>query len=103
MDVFAFPSLYEGLGIVAIEAQAAGLHTIVSESIPEEAYVTDLIERENLSSHPSKWASRILKYANGYERKDTSEIIKSKNYDINNTDKWIEEFYIKKWKEDFNG
>jgi glycosyltransferase involved in cell wall biosynthesis len=99
MDVFLFPSLYEGLGIVAVEAQGAGLHTIVSEAIPEEAYVTDLIERENLSSPPSKWASKILKYANGYERKDTSEIIKSKGYDIDESAKRLEEFYIEKWKE----
>ena len=34
MDVFLFPSLYEGLGIAALEAQAAGLPCIISDSVP---------------------------------------------------------------------
>ena len=94
MDVFLFPSLYEGLGVVAIEAQATGLRTIVSEAIPNEAYLTDLIEREYLSSSSSQWANRILKYVDGYDRRDTSDIIKSMGYDIKETTKWLQEFYI---------
>src|SRR5699024_11694931 len=53
MDVFIFPSIYEGLGIVAIEAQSAGLPTIVSENIPKEAYLTDLIYKISLSQSPT--------------------------------------------------
>lgn len=40
-DVFLFPSVYEGLGIVAIEAQAAGLPALISETVPHEVKVTD--------------------------------------------------------------
>lgn len=94
-DVFLFPSLYEGLGIVAIEAQAAGLPTIVSEHIPEEAYVTDLIEKEYLRSSPNIWAKKILKFAQGIERADTSKIIKEKGYDIKETAAMMQDFYIK--------
>lgn len=42
MDIFVFPSLFEGLGIVAIEAQAAGLPTICSDQVPKQAAVTEL-------------------------------------------------------------
>lgn len=42
MDIFVFPSLWEGLGIVAIEAQAAGLPTICSDQVPKQAAVTEL-------------------------------------------------------------
>lgn len=41
LDVFLFPSVYEGLGIVAIEAQAAGLPVFISENVPQEVKVTD--------------------------------------------------------------
>ena len=59
-DVFLFPSLFEGLGISAIEAQAAGLHTICSENIPEEANVTPLFHRVSLSEGVDKWVKVII-------------------------------------------
>ena len=40
-DCFIFPSKHEGLGIVGIEAQAAGLPTFVADTIPDEAIITD--------------------------------------------------------------
>ena len=52
MDIFVFPSLYEGLGIALIEAQAAGLPCVVSDTIPKEAYLTDLVKSESLSDSP---------------------------------------------------
>lgn len=60
MDVFVFPSNYEGLGMVAIEAQAASLRTIVSEAVPEEARVTELLEYCSLSQPASVWAENVL-------------------------------------------
>jgi glycosyltransferase involved in cell wall biosynthesis len=48
MDVFALPSLYEGLGIVAIEAQSAGLPTICSTGVAEDANVSPLFQRMSL-------------------------------------------------------
>jgi len=61
MDVFLFPSLFESLGIVVLEAQAAGLPCLVSETIPEEAeVVTPLFRRLSLSEPPSRWAEAIL-------------------------------------------
>ncbi|WP_444659805.1 glycosyltransferase family 1 protein [Caproiciproducens sp. R2] len=96
MDVFVFPSLFEGLGIVSIEAQAAGLRCIVSDVIPHEALITDLIEPMSLQASPLEWAKKILKYSNGYERKDTLEQIREAGYDIKEQAKWLEKFYIKR-------
>ena len=61
MDVFLFPSLSEGLGIVLIEAQSAGLPCIVSDAVPKEAdVVKPLIRRISLSQPASAWAEAIL-------------------------------------------
>ncbi len=61
MDVFLFPSLYEGLGNVRLEAQASGLPCIVSDVVPEEGdLVKPLVRRISLSQPASVWAEVIL-------------------------------------------
>lgn len=56
-DVFVLPSLYEGLGIVAVEAQAAGIPVILSDRIPSEAHlISELVTVLSLDESPSKWA-----------------------------------------------
>ena len=61
MDVFVFPSRFEGLGIVAVEAQAAGLPVLCSEIIPQEADITGEIVRLPLSVGAKVWAEAVLK------------------------------------------
>lgn len=61
MDLFLFPSLHEGLGLVLIEAQAAGLPCIFSDVVPAEAdVVKGLVQRLSLSQTPNNWAEIIL-------------------------------------------
>lgn len=60
MDVFAFPSRFEGLGIAVVEAQAAGLPVIVSECVPEEAYVTPALHKVLLEAGPKQWADALI-------------------------------------------
>lgn len=72
-DVFAFPSLFEGLGIVAVEAQAAGLPILCSDQIPDEVMMTRNIWRLPLSA-PTEWVERICAVAaQGIDRKQASE------------------------------
>ena len=60
MDVFLFPSKYEGLGIVLMEAQLAGLCSVVSDVIPVEADLTnDAVSRLPLSAQPRQWAEAL--------------------------------------------
>lgn len=94
-DLFVFPSLYEGLGIVAIEAQASGLRTIVSENIPEEANISNLFEKINLNNK-EEWINRIEKYIDKNEnnRIDMSNIIKEKGYCASDSAKKLEVFYL---------
>lgn len=93
MDVFLFPSLYEGLGIVLIEAQAAGLKCIISDNIPKDGVLTDDVTCIGLDQSPAVWANEILKHQE-YKRANNKEIIKKANYDIKNNAKKLEQFYI---------
>lgn len=83
MDVFVFPSKYEGLGIAAIEAQASGLPTVASDKVPKEAQITNLFSYCPLDGSVNEWAEKILKYSNLYNRKSSYEEIKNAGYDIN--------------------
>lgn len=68
MDVFVFPSIFEGLGLVLLEAQAAGLPCIVSEAIQPEANLgLNLFTKLNLDSGVDIWSKEILKVANKKE------------------------------------
>jgi glycosyltransferase involved in cell wall biosynthesis len=61
MDTLLFPSLFEGLGLVLVEAQAAGLRCIVASNVPEEAdLVRPLVYRRCLSQSATAWADTIL-------------------------------------------
>lgn len=59
MDVFLFPSLFEGFGIVALEAQAAGLPVLCSEHVAKEALATPLAQVLPLTDGPARWAEAV--------------------------------------------
>ncbi|RKQ33495.1 glycosyltransferase family 1 protein [Oceanobacillus halophilus] len=74
MDVFVFPSIYEGLGLVLLEAQACGIPCIVSEAIQPEADLNiGLISKLSLADNPNIWANKILEKAT-YKESDTKKI-----------------------------
>lgn len=95
MDLFVFPSLFEGLGLVLIEAQATGMKCFTSKDVvPKEAKVSDLLEYISLSYNAKLWADRILE--NNITRDDNKyKEIKEKGYDICDTVRELEKFYIK--------
>lgn len=82
MDLFLLPSFYEGLPVVGIEAQAAGLKCIFSNSITYETKITDLVKFISLNKSSKYWANQIIKYSNGYNRENTDIRIKKAGYEI---------------------
>lgn len=89
MDVFVFPSKFEGLGIVLVEAQVSGLKCVVSDAVPGEVFLTEQIIKVSLSDSVTKWCDVILDSSikgmpNG----------RLKNYDMNQVIKKLEKLYL---------
>lgn len=97
MDVFVFPSRYEGLPVTLIEAQAAGLSCLISDKVPIECKKTDLVRQLPLTESPAFWADAISEAAKT-ERIDTSSTIKASGFDITENAKWLQYYYEGKHK-----
>lgn len=84
MDVFIFPSLFEGFGIASLEAQAVGLPVISADTLPSEVKATENMCFIPLEAGEKTWAQQIIKYS-ALTRKDETESIVRKGYDIRYT------------------
>lgn len=98
-DIFIFPSLFEGLGIVLIEAQATGLKSLTSDQVPKEADMNvgllDFLSLDDIDS----WVDKIKLSSKNKQRlredrcSDQKSIINN-GYDIFTTTSYIQDFYI---------
>jgi len=84
MDVFVMPSLYEGLPLVLMEAQAAGLPCVVSDAVSHEAQAVDgAIQFMPLAVGPDAWASAVLsKLQIPARRPEALRIMKETDFDV---------------------
>lgn len=87
----------EGLGIVAIEAQANGLQTIISDNVPDDVLISPFCKKLNLSDGTGKWAENICAFMNENQevnRESAGQYVKRAGYEINEVSSELERFYL---------
>ena len=82
MDVFVMPSLYEGFPVTAVEAQAAGLPCVFSDTITREVKILEETKYISLEDNAQKWSNKILDIVNTVDRDKCNRLLHEKNYDI---------------------
>lgn len=94
MDVFVFPSLVEGLGLAAIEAQAAGLPVLCSDAIPAETYILSTMRRMSLKGSAEQWAKLLVDlWRNDEYRESCADIVREKGLNILDIAEYIATVY----------
>lgn len=97
MDVFVLPSLYEGLSLTSVEAQAAGLPCIFADTVTTECQMTEQVRFLPLNDR-ERWAREILSCAGLPRSADCSGIVDA-GYDITTTANELQQFYLDHWSE----
>ncbi|MCF1678042.1 glycosyltransferase [Tetragenococcus koreensis] len=95
IDVFIFPSYYEGLPLTLVEAQAADLPCLVSDSITKKVRITDTITYKSLSEKPKTWALKVLNLPKEKRVDKTDSIFKS-GYDAFEISTKLMKFYLER-------
>lgn len=94
MDVFLFPSRFEGLPVSLVEVQAAGIQCIVSDAITKECNITGKVKYISLKKDKVYWAEEVVKLNKYYIRNDVKDKLLKSNFNIKNEVKKLEEIYL---------
>lgn len=93
MDVFVMPSLFEGIPVVGVEAQFAGLPCVFSDKVPVEVKFSSKTQFVGLNSRLEDWIRAIGKYK-GTEKNIAAEDLENSQYDIKKAYAILQNYYL---------
>ena len=95
MDVFCFPSAWEGLGMVAVEAQVAGLPCVASDAVPGKADIgAGLFSAISLEKTDAEWAEKLVVSRDMPRMTDTIGFARKAGYDVKTAVEDLKRFYL---------
>lgn len=97
MDCFLFPSFFEGLPLVLVEAQAAGLLIIKSSTISDECVITPNVFSISLEKSAQEWAKIVYEKIKLYRRSNTDKYIIYNHYDLSFNARLLQDYYLKEF------
>lgn len=93
MDIFVFPSFFEGLSVVSVEVQASGLPMVASDNVTSESKLTDIFLQMSLGAPAKEWADLILSVKKDLPRKTYAGDVVNAGYDVMDNVKKLEKYY----------
>ena len=93
MDIYVMPSFYEGLTVAAIEAQCAGLPTILSDAMSKETVIVENCRMISLKKTAAEWADVIMEFRNFRRESRQKEVINA-GFDVKETAEFLQNYYL---------